>query len=303
MLVRPRVLPTGLGASTGRGDLQLYGYEPAPVSTTGIVGGTPARSALTVVAGNVTHSTDGQIFNNIWFQGIASRRADNIKYNNCWFSNRADCDDTTNSYGGTEYNDCTFEAESPTNSTHEYAIVGYGFKALRCYIRRFKDGVRIRNRGGSVADVWVQQCYGDELLWWANDPSQTDGTHNDVIQIEGGTNFNILGNSLHGFNSQVAPFGEMPGDGQIQSTSVLMYTDNVSDMNGLVNGNWLYGGEVTVNASKTSLSGVDIGTISNNKWGRDFVSNSFNINSNLIYSFPENRYLDNNNFVTPHVAS
>src|SRR4030042_1146269 len=159
MLVRPRVLPTGLGASTGRGDLTLYEYEPSPVSTTGIIGGESARSALTVVAGNVTHSTDGQVFNNVWFQGIVSRRADNVKYNNCWFSNRADCDDTTNSYGGTEYNDCTLAAETPTNSTHEYAIVGYGFKALRCYIRRFKDAVRIRNRGGSVADVWVQQCY------------------------------------------------------------------------------------------------------------------------------------------------
>lgn len=299
-LVRPRVIPTGLGSSTGRDSLVLKAYEPAPIINTGVLGGPDSRAGFTVVSGTVTHSTPNT-YTNTWFQGIVNRRSAGLKYNNCWFSDRLDCDDTTNAYFDTEVTDCSFAAETCTNVDHEYGIVGYGFKAVRPYIRRFKDGVRIRNRGGTAANAKVWGAYIDELLWWADDPFQTDGTHNDGIQIEGGTGFEVIGCSIHGRSSQTLPFGDQ--NTQVQSTSALMYTDNVNDMNGVVDGNWLYGGEVTVNASKPSLSGVDIGSIINNKWARDFLSNSFNINSNLIYTFTNNIYTDNSASVVPHVAS
>jgi hypothetical protein len=294
-----------LSSVMARSDLSGGSYEPDPVVTTGIVGGLGARGRLSVVNGDVTHSTAGQVFNDVWFKGKVLRRANNIIYNRCWFSDTANCDDTTASYSGTQYNDCTFEAETCTNNDHGYAIVGYGFTATRCRVRRFKDGIRIRSIGGDVATItYVQQCHIDELLWWSDDPEQVDGTHNDGIQVEGGTDFIIRWNSVHAYSSQVAGFGDQPTGAhtdQPQSSQCIIYTNNVSNkMVGQVYENWLYGGEITVNVSKDTLTGVNIGSFDDNIFAPDswFSGQAFKYQAGMTYTQNNNRYEDGT-LITP----
>jgi hypothetical protein len=270
-------------------------YEPSP-ETTGIVGGLGARGSLTVVNGDVTHSST-QTYTNTWFKGKVLRRANNLIYNNCWFSDVADCDDTTAAYSGTQYNDCTFEAETCTVSDHDYAIVGYGFTATRCKFRRFKDGIRIRSRGGNVSTiVYIQQCYMDELLWWSSEGS--DGTHNDCIQIEGGCDFVVRWNSLHGYSSQVAGFGNQPtgrNANQPQSMSCMMYNTNVSTkLIGDVHHNWFYGGEIMLNVTNDSLTGVNVGSITDNVFAPDsyYVGHTLDYQTGMTYTQSNNKYID-----------
>jgi hypothetical protein len=304
LLSRLGVAPTTPGASGGRDNLVAGTYRPG-ATTTGYLTGT----SFTVVSGNVTHSTPSTVYRNTKFEGKVTRAASNCSYLNCWFAGEAspvassplvNCD---NDYTGTYFEDCTFQPGTP-NVYHSYGVVGEGFTAKRCYFRYAIDGVRIRNLNGAVASVTIEQSFIDELAWWASDPDQVDGSHNDGIQMEGGSGIVIRYNYIRGYSCQTPGIGDQPtgrNPSQPQALSALMYTNNVNAINAQVYSNWLAGGEITINATKDSLSGTDIGSISDNTFEANsyYSGHSLDVQSGMTYSQTNNRY-ESGTLITVH---
>lgn len=80
-------------------------------------------------------------------------------------------------------------------------IVGHEYKALRNHVFGANDGMGVFNKpGGSVnANVTIEGNYIHTTVYWdaGKDPGPAaDGTHNDGIQVQGGTNIRIAGNTI-----------------------------------------------------------------------------------------------------------
>jgi hypothetical protein len=131
------------------------------------------------------------------------------------------------------------------------------------------------------------------MALFAPDPNHSDRrTHNDIIQIEGGSGTKIIGCRLEGYNARSWPrMNPRTSDptlrsaniwaaphpysasGRCVTTSCIQITPNVGGVTGLViDGNWLYGGAVGINAANGSrhagTNGGHLGTIVNNRFDR-----------------------------------
>ena len=117
-------------------------------------------------------------------------------------------------------------------------------------------------------NVVLEGNYCHDLSYFAKDPNHNGGpTHNDCVQIQGGSNTRIVGNTLHAFMSTTA------GDQSYASRSRgsgLMVTPNVAPVTGTtVSKNWFDGGEASVAISKGSLSSMSFGVLAENRFGRN----------------------------------
>jgi len=112
----------------------------------------------------------------------------------------------------TQFADCTFEPQLPNYRRN--ALVGHEFKAFRCHIRWCNDSIGIFTApalGAKPTNVEISACLLDGTVYWhgktaqyAGQPTgnitvrgpqgqsytvppwvQSDGTHNDGIQIQG----------------------------------------------------------------------------------------------------------------------
>lgn len=117
-------------------------------------------------------------------------------------------------------------------------VHGIGFAARRILVARTVDGFKIRGAGCTIAGSIVR-----DLTHYDDDPAQTDGSHNDAVQIEGGGPHVLTGNDL-----DAGPAG----------TAAVMVTQN----NGaivdpvMLDRNWLMGGGATVNIAEKGLGSI-----------------------------------------------
>lgn len=103
---------------------------------------------------------------------------------------------------------------TPTNMHWNWnGPTGHSFTLLRCNIHHTTDGVGIFKTapaGGGPGttyncNVIVQQCWIHDLAWWTANTggivhSDTE-THNDGIQLQGGTNLQVLGNTIDAYHA------------------------------------------------------------------------------------------------------
>jgi hypothetical protein len=119
--------------------------------------------------------------------------------------------------------------------------------AQRVDVSSTVDGIRITGKGVRVENSWLH-----DFKHYSYDPYFKDGTHDDAIQIEGGTGIRILNNSFSGaYNAGVMV-------AQDQSA--------VSDLK--INNNYGNGGGCTINIAKKSrpyMTGLEVNS---NRFGR-----------------------------------
>lgn len=124
-------------------------------------------------------------------------------------------------------------------------------KVLRLNIHGGVDGIKLFSNS-TVSASWIHG-----LTYFAHDPGQPDGhTHNDTIQVLGGTNFHITGNWL---------------DSGTNDNSAIQVTQDIGAISSLfISGNWADGGSCSFKFSGHSpqgqvpLYGV---TVVNNRFG------------------------------------
>jgi len=159
----------------------------------------------------------------------------------------------------------TIKPDKP--SYYRDGIVGHEFTARYNDISRSNDGIGIFNRpGGSVnANVTVEGNFIHDLTHFNYSPTQKDGTHNDGIQIQGGTNIAVRGNNI--VASAVA--GDSSWTYAGHANAGIMMSQNVSPyVNVVIEGNWFNKGQAGVAITNGKFSTAKL-TLQRNYFGRD----------------------------------
>lgn len=136
--------------------------------------------------------------------------------------------------------DCQFTPSPEHESAMAYGVKGGGGTLRRCEISRVVDGLQIWNGNMLIEQSWI----GD-LLAINPDVTRNDGdhTHNDGIQIEGGTGytFTIKGNTIDVY---ISPLPTVNG----ASLLGLLSTNNMGQPANIdLIQNWWRGGSYPVN--------------------------------------------------------
>lgn len=171
--------------------------------------------------------------------------------------------------------DCTIDPIKP--SYYRDGIVGHEYTLRRCNIMHTNDGAGafITSSIGTVCNVNIEACYIHDLTYWYPDPAHTDGTHNDCIQIQGGANIHVIGNTLHGTAVLGAGSGMNPDEPglftnyepNMSNGSVIIIQNNTTPLvNVVVEKNWLDYGKGGLNMKPGSY------TFRDNKFGRHWFN-------------------------------
>lgn len=238
------------------------------------------------VTGSVTLNAPNTTFTNLNFNGDIKPVGANMKFKNCKFvggvghpAANTGCVNATGNgdHNGLEFEDCTFEARSP--SYYRDGIVGNSYKTTRCISTGVNDGFGAFSNPSGAGNCDVEQwgCWAHDLLWWLQDPAHTDGTHNDACQYQGGSHLRIVGGRYDcyvlvaagstGTNTRPAPNGKYYGGSAI---ILNQNTHQASDVQ--VYGNELTGGYAQLQLNGGSTWGLTC-TLGENRYGRDVYDN------------------------------
>lgn len=208
---------TGGGGGGGGGSARPtnYGeYEPS-YSTAGVLPG------VTLTKYTPTESdrcwkirTEGAVIKNYEIFGRVKPEAKNIVFENCHIRGLpqsmlvngahqplADCVSSLTTGGPTLFRDCTIVADAVWGGVD--GVKGGNFVAERCVVAGTIDAFKVYNR-----DAVIKGCYVPYLVWISDDPEQgPEGSHNDNVQFQGGSNAPFLTMTGNSFNVGYSPYG------------------------------------------------------------------------------------------------
>lgn len=297
--------------------LTIGTYEPS-AATAGLLPDRP----LTVVTGNIT-ATDGQVIKDLEIRGrVLVTDASDVLIDNCWVRGAASPGLTSNRglvhVSGSSTNltvrDSLIEPQTPSQWWD--AIRTFNFTAVRCRFRGCTDHLGvfcpIGSPAGTPTGVSVLGCWFDRLTRWATSAEHADGTHNDCIEIQGGTGTVIRGNRFDAY------FDPDTGDSaglnrqtpqRTTANACIQFANNISVpiAGTLVEKNWFRGGEYGLNASVNKFGGGTGNIVRDNFFdhGQTAFGNGasqiiggdntvcINLDSNAGITFSNNRYVDN----------
>jgi hypothetical protein len=232
-------------------------------SNTGVVPGT----SLTVITGDQTFSTSGQVITGKDFRGYVKVTGSNITFKNCIF--RGGTPSGNNALLNTQAGTNTVVEDSEFVPAHPAATIdGLWTKNTKLYrvnIHGTVDGLKAGN------NTLVQDSYIHDMSWFASDPNQGGGpTHNDGVQAFDG----VSGVTLRHNNIDMSTTKD--ANAALQSSASYVTVDD----------NWLDGGGCTLNFDDHghALPGL---VVTNNRFGRHSAFQCPILLSNLL-SLAEN---------------
>jgi hypothetical protein len=259
----PTTTPTSgptVGPSTGptTTPTQPAGTAKPDASNTGVVAGT----ALTVVNGDQTFSTSGQVITGKDFHGYVKVTGSNITFINCIF--RGGTPNGDNGLLNTEAGTNTVVEDSEFVPLHPAATIDgvwtANTKLYRVNIHGSVDGMKAGN------NTLVQDSYIHDMSWFASDPNQGGGpTHNDGVQSFDG----VSGVTLRHNNIDMSTTYD--GNSALQDSASNVTVDN----------NWLDGGGCTLNFADHGHS-LPALVVTNNRFGRHSAYQCPILLSNLL---------------------
>lgn len=245
-------------------DALTYGtYRPEA----GVTAGVANEETLTLWEGDLTTQYAGQVFRNLRVTGRTKIRHDGCKFYYCKLEGGTP---SGSSFGTveafqsrvtpTEFWDCTIVG-SVQNISNTNAIQGRDFTLYRCVLEGAVDGI-----GAQYANVKVYGSVIRNVRFYSPDPGHSDNrTHNDGIQVHGGSGFTFVGNSIE--------MGQ-PSPGQ-HNAAIMLTQDVAATSNVLIDRNWIYSigtgyCQVGINLSQTGSFGpgayTGYVTITNNRF-------------------------------------
>ncbi|KNH16568.1 hypothetical protein ACU18_13395 [Arthrobacter sp. ZBG10] len=185
-------------------------------------------------------------------------------------------------------------------------IVGHDYTALRNHIQRTNDGLGIFNRPGgpATANVTAKGNYIHSLTFFDQDTVHSDGTHNDGIQVQGGENILLAGNTV--VASIVTGAGSGPSPRGTHGGIAIMLQQNVAKLaNVVVESNWVDDGQTSINIDNGKYSNITV-TVRNNYLGRNqyqYANGTYPIriiqrSASTVSGLSTNRWEDNLAFLT-----
>lgn len=150
-------------------------------------------------------------------------------------------------------------------------VMGHDYDARGVHVWNTTDGFGVYNthKKGAV-NVLIDSCDVHDLTYFTHDPNHPDHhTHNDCLQIQGGTHIRITNNKFLALASKTG--GEYDKDPYRPAVtgSAIAVTPNVSAVGWLhVQGNLLDGGAQSVTLIPGKFGKVNIGSIIDNRFDR-----------------------------------
>ncbi|MEO6513665.1 MAG: hypothetical protein ABIR37_03180 [Candidatus Saccharimonadales bacterium] len=225
--------------------------------------GVPVGTTLTIVTGDQTYSTDGQVLSGLDIRGNVQITGKNITIKNsiirggnlpCTNSNQNTAPLWVRSdVGATNF---TFQDSElyPSNPTAcQDGIWASNITILRANIHGAVDGIKADN------NITVKDSYIHDLSWFASDPNQGGGqTHNDGLQTYR-CNSNILVQ-----HNNIDLSTTTNGNAAYQITQDY----GIRCVNIVIDDNWLDGGGCTINIAHKTLANLTGVALTNNRFGR-----------------------------------
>ena len=241
-------LPT-FGGATGREALVYGEYQP-DASTTGTQG------TLTPYSGTYTTSADNEVIENLDIDGRLIIQHSGVTVRNCRITSATPPGGTTSwpivqmwqtHTTPTLVIDCEIDASGfPVVGSTEGAA-GVDFIMRRCNIHGTVDGVK-----ANYGSVTVEGCWIHDLPWYAVDPTQVDGSHNDGIQGIGSTGQTTAGFVFRGNSIECGENG---------TSGILVTQPSGYSVHGLViDRNWFVSTELRASATAVGLNLSQSGT-------------------------------------------
>lgn len=267
--------PTTPSTASARDALVTGSYKPS-ASTTGVLSGTALKPYNTGGA-DLVITKDGTVLDGLEIWGDIKVKAANVTIKNSLLhggtaipkSNTGVIDANDSRVVNLVVKDSTITPSTP--SYYRDGIVGHDYTALRNHISRSNDGLGIFNRpaGPAAANVTAKGNYIHGLTYWSNDPAHSDGTHNDGIQVQGGENILIAGNTVVG-DVVTGKGSANPVRGMFTTTGMLLQQNTAKFKNVTVEKNYVDGGltSITVDHSASKQSSIEL-TLQNNYMGRN----------------------------------
>lgn len=176
-------------------------------------------------------------------------------------------------------------------------VLGHDYTARYVNVYQTVDGFGVyntHNKGGPT-NVTIEYCYCHHLAYYSPDPTHGDNrSHNDCIQIQGGSGTIVRFNTLHAYNS--SKVGTLNYD-HPQALSGIMLNDNVGKTTDIViEDNLIRGGEIGINGGGLNYSSSDfLGTIHRNQFNHGQYHSGHAIGLNRSVNADTGDITDNQN--------
>ena len=221
--------------------------KPGPTNT-----GIPPGTKLTVVHGTVTVTKPGTVIDSQDIKGQLIIQASNVTVKRSLIEGAKGQDASVDiqSGSGILIEDSEVTDTYPSLGNDDMRV--RGATVLRLNIHGGVDGIKLFSNS-TVSASWIHG-----LTYFAHDPGQANGhTHNDAIQILGGSNFHVTGNWLQSAT---------------MDNSAIQVTQSIGKISSLfISGNWADGGGCSFNldghngaGKQLPLNGI---TVVSNRFG------------------------------------
>lgn len=292
-LVRKGRVNLGSLTEFARREAMTIGSYLPDATNTGLLND-PARPLTVLSEGDYTVTTANTTIADLEIRGRLIISADNVTVDNCWV--RGPATEPSGSDMGlivvssptrnALIRDCYLDPRA--SGARLEGIRWCGYTAKRVRMRGIVDGFSAFNStGGSngPANATILGCWvEDTTKFYPDEGIHADGTHNDSVQVQGGSNITIRGNRMY---SKLATNAGNTGGVNVSSGGTPMSPtctqgNAIIQLNGtlnpivnlLVEDNWFYGGQLGVNGLALSNASYASGiTFQRNKFDRDQYNN------------------------------
>jgi hypothetical protein len=198
--------------------------------------GVPAGTALKVYNGDYNVTKDGTVIDGLDIRGSVLVHANNVTIKKSLIrggkASKSQQAIVVSWWGNTniKIEDSTIRADYP--SYYQDGLSGGNISANRVNISNVVDSVKVIGGNVSVTNSWLHNN-----VHYSPDPTQSDNmTHDDGIQVTGGKNITITGNSIDGAHNAALMVGQGKTVGNVK-----------------VSNNWLGGGGCTINVTQNGV--------------------------------------------------
>lgn len=279
------------------GGVFVLGATKPSAANTGIASLGLKRSDLTAVSASAFVPVTGATYRGLNFVGgriTPPAGVTNVTFIGCYFGGGSDNSSaqvmlTGATKWGWTFLQCTFKPDPQSNGQGYVEcdnIDGHDYAVIRCDLSGGTDGLGVFNTYAKTDPLNVSMLgsYWHDFCFANNDPSHlSDATnpgwsHNDGMQIQGGSGVLVQGNNFQVYLDPITSIGYLTSPNQYAAISYrnwgcgVTVSPNVSPVYGItVTQNWFNGGGANFQMNSSQYSGgpSDIGEISLNRFGVD----------------------------------
>jgi hypothetical protein len=285
-------------------DVMVWGEDKPDANNTGVLSTALYNPSRITQSGDFVVAAGDVEYLNYDFQGRCTVNTTGRKYfRNCKFLGQASPSSEQGLLHLTSANatnviveDCDLVPSTPT--AYFTGILGHHYVVRRSKFRHVVDGCGVYNtnsgQGAAATGVTIEMNLITDHSWFSTAPNQSDGSHCDCIQLQGGSGTIIRGNTLNAYND--TSVGNSPwsrvGESGHRGTSDLMFTPNVGAITACqILKNWCTGGEIASNAAAAGNAGNNLGTWTSNRFGGDsYGGHTIDFRTGALYTASGNVY-------------